>query len=235
MILPAAMKTKRKSRFSIQKNILAGVLTLVPLWVTWLVFSLVFSTLSKIGVPWVKALSTAVAKWSPTLALWLIEPWFQQALAALFTLAAIYVLGFATTQVIGKQTINLLESWIERIPFVKKIYGSTKKLLAALQAEPEKVERVVLISFPSDSMKTVGLVTATFRDKDTGQDLAAVYVPTTPNPTSGYLEIVPTKLLTSTDMSIEDAMSFIISGGAVAPKEISFGRSSEDIASELEK
>jgi len=74
-------------------------------------------------------------------------------------------------------------------------------------------------------MKTVGLVTRTFSDAVTGRELAAVYVPTTPNPTSGYLEIVPVDKLTSTDWDLDEAMTFIISGGAIAPDQIYYEQS----------
>jgi len=74
-------------------------------------------------------------------------------------------------------------------------------------------------------MKTVGFVTQTMIDEDTGQKLAAVYVPTTPNPTSGYLEIVPVEHLVSTDWSMDEAMTFIISGGAVAPERLNYTQS----------
>jgi uncharacterized membrane protein len=80
----------------------------------------------------------------------------------------------------------------------------------------------VLIEFPTDSMKTIGFVTAMIKDSDTGRDLAAVYVPTTPNPTSGYLELVPVERLVPTNLTMEEAMSFIISGGTNAPSHISF-------------
>jgi len=86
------------------------------------------------------------------------------------------------------------------------------------------VERVVLISFPTERMRTVGLVTRTLTDARTGQELAAVYVPTTPNPTSGYLEVVPIEDLVSTNWTIDEAMNFIISGGAIAPDSIPFSR-----------
>ena len=80
----------------------------------------------------------------------------------------------------------------------------------------------MLIEFPSSTMKTIGFVTATLKDSETGEDIAAVYVPTTPNPTSGYLELVPAKRLIATSLSVEEAMSFIISGGSSAPESIRF-------------
>jgi len=81
---------------------------------------------------------------------------------------------------------------------------------------------VVLIDFPNRDMKVVGFVTRTLREEGTGRALAAVYVPTTPNPTSGYLEIVPVERLTPTQWTFDEAMAFIISGGAVAPDEMPF-------------
>jgi len=80
----------------------------------------------------------------------------------------------------------------------------------------------VLIAFPSPEMKTVGFVTKIMKDQASGKELAAVYVPTTPNPTSGYLEIVPIENLISTDWTVEEAMTFIISGGAIAPDSIPY-------------
>jgi uncharacterized membrane protein len=73
-------------------------------------------------------------------------------------------------------------------------------------------------------MKSVGFVTRVLRDEATGAELAAVYVPTTPNPTSGYLEVVPMEKLIPTDWTVDQAMTFIISGGAVSPDRIPFSR-----------
>jgi uncharacterized membrane protein len=106
----------------------------------------------------------------------------------------------------------------------KTIYGSARKLLDMLQTKPDGTQRVVLINFPHENMKSVGFVTRILTDENTGEELAAVYVPTTPNPTSGYLEIVPVNQLIPTDWTADQAMAFIISGGAVAPDRIPFSR-----------
>ena len=122
--------------------------------------------------------------------------------------------------------ITVFEQMIDQIPFVKTVYGAVKKLLVVLQEKPgSDVQRVVLINFPSEEMKTVGLVTRTFTDAVTGREVAAVYVPTTPNPTSGYLEVVPVDKLTSTDWDLDEAMTFIISGGAIAPDNMHYDQS----------
>ena len=216
------MATKTRSR--VQRYLLAGVLTIIPLWITWIVLSFLFRQLSALGGPWVKALASTLVRTSPNLAEILLHPWLQPILAAILILVGLYVLGWITTRVIGRQLVLAIESLIDRIPLVEKIYGSTKKVIAALNQENPKMERVVLIEFPNQSMKTVGFVTKIIRDKTSDKELAAVYVPTTPNPTSGYLEIVPTDQLVNTDLTVEQAMTFVVSGGTVGPEHMIYNR-----------
>ncbi len=214
------MAKKRGSH--IQRYLLAGILTMVPLWITWIVLSFLFRQLSTLGGPWVRALSITLAQTSPNISQLLLHPWLQPFLAAILILLGLYALGWITTRVLGRQLVNSVENLIDRIPLVKKIYGSTKKIISALNQENPTMERVVLIEFPNQSMKTVGFVTKIFQDKNSGKELAAVYVPTTPNPTSGYLEIVPTERLVNTDLSVEQAMTFVVSGGTVGPERMVF-------------
>lgn len=211
------MTSHKSSRLHARRYILTGLLTLIPLWVTWLVFNFVLNQLIKIGQPWVYVFSRQVEQSYPAVATWLLEPWFQLLLAVLFTLTILYLVGWATTRVVGKRMIVMAESLLERIPFIKTIYGATRKMLSALQQKPERGERVVLINFPSSEMRVVGFVTSTFVDETTGQELAAVYVPTTPNPTSGFVEILPVDNLIVTNWTVDEALSFIVTAGAVAP------------------
>lgn len=206
----------------LRRYFIAGVITAIPLWVTWWVLSFVFRQLSALGLPWLQALATRLQEQAPLAALVLRDERLQSALAALLSLAAFCLLGWFATRVIGQRLMNLGERLIERLPLVQTVYGGTKKMLAALSEPPTGVRRVVLIDFPAPHMRTVGLVTRTLRDRATGQELAAVYVPTTPNPTSGYLEIVPVERLINTDWTMDEAMAFIISGGTMAPDHVPF-------------
>ncbi len=203
------------SRF--QRYVITGIFTAIPLWITWLIFAFSLEQLSRLGRPWVNALVEQFQEQWPNLTGWVQAAWFQSTLAVLFTLLAFYLLGWIATRVIGLRAIALFDALIERIPFVHKIYSATKQLMHAIQQKPEGAQRVVLIEFPSPEMKAVGFVMRILVDDNTGEELAAVYVPTTPNPTSGYLEIVPVKNLVQTDWTMDEAMTFIISGGAVAP------------------
>jgi len=220
------MKDERQPRFlfpHLQRNLITGVLTLTPLWVTWIALDFLLGLLAGFGRPWVQGVAHVVDAVLPGLARVLLHPWFETVLALAIVLIALYLLGWAATHVIGNQVLRQFERLVDRIPLVQAIYGSVKKLVAAFQFKPGGVQRVVLIDFPSREMKAVGLVTRIVVDTQTGKDLAMVYVPTTPNPTSGYMEIVPVERLTPTDWTLEEAMRFIITGGTSAPDRLSFG------------
>ena len=218
------MAAQARKILHIRGYLLAGIFTVVPLWVTWVIFEFSFQQLTKFGIPWVRAVAGWISDDSPAIAQWFLQPWSQNVLAALLTLIGLYLLGWLVSRVIGRRLIAAVEKLLSRVPIVQNIYGAVKKLNNTFQQSPEGVQRVVLIAFPSPEMKTVGLVTQTMTDSETGQKLAAVYVPTTPNPTSGYLEIVPIEDLVPTEWSIDEAMTFVISGGAVAPEDVRFGK-----------
>ena len=154
----------------------------------------------------------------------------QTAIALLATLAVILLSGVMARRVVGQRVLRWFEALIRRIPLANTIYGSARQLLDILQTKPDGTQRVVLIDFPHTEMKSVGFVTRVMREQGTGRELAAVYVPTTPNPTSGYLEIVPVEKMTPTDWTVDQAMSFIISGGAVAPDTIPFAPPSAPVS-----
>jgi Uncharacterized conserved protein len=201
----------------LKRYLLTGLLTFIPLWVTWLVFKFVLGMLAGIGAPLVSALLGALALVAPHAAETLNTQWLIFIVALLITLLALYLLGWLANRVIGQRFINAFDGLLARIPVVQTIYGGTKKLMAVLQNKPSGVQRVVLIEFPRRGMKVVGFVTRVMVEDGTGREMAAVFVPTTPNPTGGYLVVLPLDELTPTDWTMDQAMAFIISGGAVAP------------------
>jgi len=204
-----------------QRYIITGILTIIPIWITWLVFDFFFSYIMLLWKPWVEILSQTLQQNHADISTWLLTPWFQTIIACASTLVALYLLGWTTSRVIGRRILGLFDRLINHIPVAQTIYGSVKKLIAALSQKPDNLNRVVLIAFPSPEMKTVGFVTRIFNDSNDGTELAAVYVPTTPNPTSGYMEIVATDKLIETDWTMDEAMTFVLTAGTVAPKNIS--------------
>lgn len=204
------------------RRILIGILTIAPLGITWFIMDFLFAQLSRFGRPWISGIAGALRPTYPDLAGFLVNETFQSMAGVLIVLVFLYVLGWAAGRVIGQKLIEAFESIIGLIPVVDTIYRATKRFISVAGTSQDSPRRVVLINFPSPEMKTVGLVTRMIRDSGTGEELAAVYVPTAPNPTSGYIEIVPLKNLIFTDWTFDQAMAFIVTGGSNAPETVNF-------------
>ncbi len=203
---------------SLQRNILAGLITIGPLFVTWLVFSFVFKTLAEAGLPVVQLFAALFPQG------WLAQPWLQSLLAVGMTLALLYLLGRITSQVVGRQALGLFESSLDRLPFVAKVYTSVRQLLDSMLMKKESSQRVVLVDFPIVGHKSIGFLTRSYTDSTTGRQLAAVLLPNAINPTSAFLQILPMELVTETDLTMEQAMSMIMTGGAVGPETIRYSK-----------
>jgi uncharacterized membrane protein len=207
---------------SVGSRIFIGVLTIAPLGITWLILDFLFAQLSRFGRPWINGIARAIQPTTPDLADLLWNDILQSIAAVVIVLVFLYLLGWAAGQVIGQRLIRFFEAVLGRIPFVDTIYRATKRVLAIAGSSPDTGKRVVLINFPSPEMKSLGLLTQTLRDTETGEELAAVFVPTAPNPTSGYIEILPMKDLIVTDWTFDQAMAFIVTGGSNSPEKINY-------------
>ena len=203
---------------SVQRNILAGLITVGPLFVTWLVFSFLLDKLVRAGQPLVYGLQTMYPE------AWLRRPWLQSVLAVALTLLVLLVLGKLTSLVIGRQALGLFESVLERLPFVAKVYSSVRQLFDTMMAKKDANQRVVLVDFPIIGQKSIGFLTRTIVDSNTGEELAAVLLPNAINPTSAFLQLLPMSRVTMTDLNMEQAMSMLLTGGAVAPERIAFSQ-----------
>ena len=212
-----------KSLFShplrnLQRNILAGIITIGPLFVTYLIFSFLLGSLAKAGLPVVQFFAVLFPQE------WLRQPWMQSVVAILLTLAVLYVVGRVTSLVIGRQAFGLFEAVLERLPFVAKVYTSVRQLVDTMMASKETSQRVVLVDFPMAGQKSIGFLTRTLTDSTTGETLAAVLLPNAINPTSAFLQVLPMARVTDTDMTMEQAMTMLMTGGAVGPETIQFSR-----------
>jgi uncharacterized membrane protein len=213
---------------SIGRYILIGLLTAAPLVITWWIVSFLFAQLSHIGEPLVRGVASGIRPRYPNWADWVVNDALLSIVAALIVLIFLFVLGWGAGRVVGPRLIGWFEALIGAIPFVDSIYRASKRFLAIAGATTENERRVVLIDFPSPEMKALGLLTRVLHDSDTGEELAAVYVPTAPNPTSGYIEIVPMRMVTFTDWTFDQAMSFVVTGGSSAPETVRFARIPRD-------
>lgn len=203
---------------NLQRNVLAGILTIGPLFVTYLIFSFVLGSLAKAGLPMVQLFEDVFPQD------WLRQAWVQSVVAIVLTVIMLYVVGRVTSLVIGRQVFGLFEAVLERLPFIAKVYTSVRQLLDTMMAKKESSQRVVLIDFPIAGQKSIGFLTRIMTDSTTGEVLAAVLLPNAINPTSAFLQVLPLDRVTETNMNMEQAMSMIMTGGAVGPDTIRFNR-----------
>ena len=140
-------------------------------------------------------------------------------------LLLIYVVGLIAAFVIGRRIIGVAHRVMEVIPVVKGIYSTTRTAVELLSRSgrnngtsvDEHYTGVVLVEFPRPGVRSIGLITSQMYDSE-GQEVLAVYVPTTPIPSSGFLIIVPSSQVTRLDMSVEEAMSVVVSGGILSER-----------------
>jgi uncharacterized membrane protein len=193
-----------------KKYFITGLLVLVPLFITvWVISSL-------IGMM-DQSLFLLPENWRPKAQLGLEIP----GVGALLTLLIIFVTGLIATNFFGKQLILLWEAMLARVPVVKSIYASVKQVSDTLFSDSGNAFRqAVLVQFPRQGAWTIAFVTG----KPGGDvanhlpgDFVSIYVPTTPNPTGGYFLMMPRTDLIELDMSVDEALKYIISMGVVAP------------------
>ena len=137
------------------------------------------------------------------------------------TVILITLIGFMTSNIIGKRLIEMGEKFISSIPLVKNVYAAVKQISdAMLSSQGKNFRRVVLIEYPRKGIYTLAFVTGVSRgevQEKTQRDVINLFVPTTPNPTSGFYLMVPEADVINLDMSVEEAFKLLISGGMVSP------------------
>ena len=193
-----------------KKYFITGLLVLVPLFITvWVISGLVgMMDQSLLLLP---------ETWRPKAQLGLEIP----GMGAILTLLIIFVTGVIATNFFGKRLILVWEALLARVPVVKSIYASVKQVSDTLFSDSGNAFRqAVLVQFPRPGVWTIAFVTG----KPGGDvanhlsgDYLSVYVPTTPNPTGGYFLMLPRADVVELDMSVDEALTYVISMGSVSP------------------
>ena len=190
----------------LRSRITSGVVVLVPIVVTMAVLRFLFTATSSVLLPMV----------DPATATW--PAWTRAALSLGILIVVVYLLGELATNLVGRRLLGLVESVLLRVPFVKVIYSASKQVAAAFQSRKARAFRsVVLVEFPSRGMRAVGFVTGDVTDAS-GRPCHTVFVPTTPNPTTGFLQIVPIEEVVETGYSVEDGIKMVMSLGVLVPE-----------------
>lgn len=213
-------------RALLRVRIIAGTIMVLPIWAVWVVVDFVFHVMQGATRPLAGWIMQQYAL-HPTISLppfvKLHLTWLQPMLAVLLTLIFLYVLGLLAANTFGKWTLARLERVISLVPVANSVYGASKQIVQIVAGDPDtRSNRIVLVDFPSDRMKCVAFLASVIRDADTGEDLAVLFITTTPNPTTGLVEIVPLREVTQTDMTMDDVLTLFISHGLISPHELPF-------------
>jgi len=189
----------------IRTRMASGVVILVPLVITIYVLRALFSFTAGILLP---VIDPAFADW----------PLFWRTTLSLAVLVVvIYVIGEIATHVVGRRVLEFVEGLLLRVPIVKVIYRISKQVAATFNRPNSRAfKEVVLVQFPGPGLTAVGFLTGTIPRGD-GSRWNTVFVPTTPNPTTGFLQLIPESEVTRTDFTVEDAFKMIMSLGALNP------------------
>ena len=204
------MPDDKKPHF-IRRTLIAGLLILLPLFITYVLIAFLFNIFTGVGAPLVTGLLRLFGAGELAYPLVLV-------VNLLLSLAVIFLLGLVGTNILGRRLLAAFEGLLLRLPLVKTIYSSAKQVIETFQGPGRSFQRVVLLQYPRQGLWSIGLVATERADNLNlvpGNKVLTVFVPTTPNPTSGYLVIISPQDVIDLDFSIEDAFKFIVSGGIV--------------------
>ncbi|MCA9750715.1 MAG: DUF502 domain-containing protein [Gemmatimonadetes bacterium] len=194
----------------LRRNFITGILALLPLGITAWVLYKVFTTVDGTVRPHI---TRFIGFEIP-------------GLGFLATILFVLLVGVFASNIIGRTVIGRVEQIFSKVPLVSRIYIAVKQIGEGVIGNKNLFERVILFQYPRPGTWAIGFVTSEHRGKlesKTGVPVLHVFVPTTPNPTSGFLLFVPANEIIDLDISVEDGLKLVISGGAVTPGTADLG------------
>ena len=203
--------------------LVSGLLAILPVgamvYILMLLYRMIDSFVGK-NTPFGSTIERALGQWIPGLGI-------------LITILLIFLIGVITRGVIGRTLHYYFERIFFWFPGARKMYRTLKQFTNTLlnRSSTASFQHVVMFEYPKEGINVLGLVTnedlGELQDL-TGEECVLVYTPTAPNPLSGYMLIIPKRLLTYVDMPVEDALSMVISSGSVLPDSLKMGQISEE-------
>lgn len=193
-----------------RRNFITGLITLAPVLITLYV---IWTIVAAIGGKLASILSHfPLLRWIPS--------FFLTIISLIFLIFIIYLVGIFSSSFIGREILNYGEILIEKIPFIRSIYVGTKQLVNAFSVQNRKTfTKAVLVEFPYKGSYVIGFITNSEKWRGKNTKFLNVFIPTTPNPTSGWYIIVEESRVKYLDIGIEDAIKMVVSGGLVTPPE----------------
>ena len=194
---------------------LTGFLVTLPIALTVFILNFLFKSLD--------ALSPIFTHWLILLGAPLPNGYRVPFLGVIMTFVIVFFVGALTTNIFGKKLLQFWEGIVEKIPFVRRIYKGTKQVVSSfVTMDTKSFTKVVLIEFPRKGAHAIAFVTGKTcgeLQRLTSDNHINIFIPTTPNPTSGFIIFTDPSEVIELDMSIEEGIKYVISGGIVTPEQ----------------
>lgn len=217
---PAPRAPRLKKAFS---TLLAGVASVIPILATLWILILIYKILGEVGDGIIDGFCNFLNRLREKTA---GEPGYlefefpgSEFLRALLPVLIVFCVGFAVTNSLGRHILHWVESRFEKIPVIGFLYSSIQQLVEAIKGmgSERNFKGVAFVDYPSPGCRLVGFVTGSFNDSRTGRDVTAVFLPTAPNPLTGFVVLMDNDRVQMSDMTLEEASKLILSAGLVAP------------------
>ena len=196
---------------NLRRYLIAGLLVWLPIAVTFLLLRFIIGLMDR-------SLGLLPEQYRPAELIGFDIP----GLGLVLTIAVLLLTGMLAANIVGRSLVGLWESALKRIPFVRSIYGAAKSFAEVVFSDTgQSFEKVLLIEYPRAGVYSIAFQTGTRLGEvqaRTGAEVVCCFVPTTPNPTSGFIVAVPREEVTELDMSVDEALKMIISLGVVVPE-----------------
>lgn len=223
----------------LRARITAGLIFILPIWITYLLVRFVFELMRDMSYWVVVYYLEHTERGRSFVEAWTggrVPPeevgvsalpgelqWVISIACVLLTIAFLYMIGVFTANFLGRRMVRAFENLMNRLPLIKTVYKAVKQILESFTGDASReFQRVALVPFPSPEVRSIGFITGLCRDSHTGEELCTVFLATTPNPTTGYVFVLRRADLIEVDWSIEEAISTVMSGGAVVRERVPF-------------
>lgn len=200
---------KTKTGLQIQKYFITGLATLLPLWITFIILKIIFTWISNVTRPILEPIIELSIGKEPASILLSVTSF-------IFTLFIVYISGMLATNIASRKILIKFEALLIKIPLLKDIYSPSRELLKFVFAEKKEYGRVVLIEWPAKEYYCIGFVTSEITlQEPVAKKILSIFIPTTPNPTTGYLTFLSEDKTIPLEIGTDDAIKMIVSGGVV--------------------
>jgi uncharacterized membrane protein len=190
----------------LRSRFISGILVLIPLAITLFILNVILASLTAFVRPLLRPFVGEISEYAVTL------------IALVVTTLIIYFTGLVANYVIGRRLIRIGERLLMKMPIIKSVYSASKQVVDTFSSTTKAAfKAVALVEFPRKGCLALGFVTGSMTNPD-GQLMYRIFLATTPNPTTGFLLILPAEEVQFTDITVEEGVKMIVSGGVLSPE-----------------